>query len=148
MKRIFPLLTLSLVCGLVLAGAAFASEAHEGHKEAAPAGVFEHKAVDNGVRAEFQIMSLDQMNMKDSSGATHHVMVRLFHDGMNHPVNEAVGKVKVIDPDNTSQVGDLKNYNGVFAANVSFSAKGKYGVICLVNIDGKKHQFKFWYHYM
>ena len=33
---------------------------------------FEHQMVDKQVRAEFQIMSLASMNMKDPDGATHH----------------------------------------------------------------------------
>jgi len=146
MKKISALLTLMLGA-LMLSGTAFAAEANESH-EKMTMGAFEHKVVDNGVRAEFQIMSLAQMNMKDAKGATHHVMVRLFQDETNHPITEAEGKIKVIGPDQKSQVADLENYNGVFAAKISFSQKGKYGVICLVKINEKKHLFKFWYHNM
>jgi len=99
------------------------------------------------VRAEFQIMSLASMNMKDPNGDTHHVMVKLFHDSMNHPIKDAVGKVKIIKPDGKEQTNSLKNYNGIFAANFTFGENGKYGVICLVIIDGEKHIFKFWYHH-
>jgi hypothetical protein len=111
----------------------------------AMAGKFEHQMVDKDIRAEFQIMSLASMNMKDPDGATHHVMVKLFDDKGNQPVKNAVGKVKVIGPDKSEQTNGLKNYNGIFAANFTFNKKGKYGVICLVKIDGKKHLFKFWY---
>lgn len=131
---------------------------HEGHEKtdmsapsamesAGPMGTFKHEAMDKHVRAEFQIMSLASMNMKDPHGATHHVMVKMFHDSSNHPIKDAVGKVKVIDPNGNEQINSLKNYNGIFAANFTFIEKGKYGVICLVNIDGKKHLFKFWYHH-
>jgi hypothetical protein len=106
---------------------------------------FEHQMVDKQVRAEFQIMSLASMNMKDPDGATHHVMVKLFDNSGNQPVKEAVGKIKVIEPDKSEQTNGLKNYNGIFAANFTFSQKGKYGVICLVKINGEKHLFKFWY---
>lgn len=144
MKKIFAWLILILVCGLMLSGVAFASHAHKGHQEK-PVGVFEHKVIDNGIRAEFQIMSLASMNMKDPKGATHHVMVNLFHDSTNHPIKDAVGKVKVIMPDKKEQINTLKNYNGIFSANFTFSENGKYGVICLVKVDGEKHIFKFWY---
>jgi hypothetical protein len=87
------------------------------------------------------------MNMKDPNGATHHVMVNLVHDSMNHPVKDAAGKIKVIGPDGKEQINNLKNYNGIFAANFSFEQTGKYGVICLVNVDGEKHVFKLWYHH-
>jgi len=112
---------------------------------AAMAGKFEHQMVDKQVRAEFQIMSLASMNMKDPDGATHHVMVKLYDNSNNQPVKEAVGKVKVIGPDKKEQVNGLKNYNGIFAANFTFNKKDKYGVICLVKINGEKHLFKFWY---
>lgn len=106
---------------------------------------FEHQMVDKQVRAEFQIMSLASMNMKDTDGATHHVMVKLFDNSDNQPVKEAVGKIKVIGPDKNEQVNSLKNYNGILAANFTFGQKGKYGVICLLKINGEKHLFKFWY---
>jgi len=106
---------------------------------------FEHQMVDKQVRAEFQIMSLASMNIKDPDGATHHVMVKLYDNSNNQPVKEAVGKIKVIGPDKSEQTNGLKNYNGVFAANFTFNKKSKYGVICLLNINGEKHLFKFWY---
>ena len=96
-----------------------------------PPGTYERQVVVGGVRAEFQIMSLASMNMKDPNGATHHVMVKLFHDSANHPIKDAVGKVKVIEP------------NG----NFSFKKTGKYGVICLVKVGEEKYLFKFWYHH-
>ena len=119
----------------------------EGHEnmQKPVAGTFEHQMVDKNVRAEFQVMSLASMNMKDAGGATHHIMVKLFHDDMNHQIKEAVGKVKVIGPDKQEQIGTLENYSGIFAANFTFEKKGKYGVICLVKVDGKKHVYKFWY---
>lgn len=109
------------------------------------AGTFTHKAVVDGIRAEFQIMSLASMNMKDPGGATHHVMVTFFHDSMNHQITDMVGKVKVIAPSSKDQVADLKNYSGVYAANFTFDEKGKYGVICLFKIEEKKYTVKFWY---
>ena len=106
---------------------------------------FEHSAVDKNVRAEFQIMSLESMNMKDPEHNTHHIMVKLFHDTENNQYKEAVGKVKIIGPDKSEQTNSLKNYNGIYAANFTFDKKGKYGVICLVKVGDKKHLFKFWY---
>ncbi len=110
-------------------------------------GKYERQVVVGGVRAEFQIMSLASMNMKDPNGDTHHVMVKLFHDSMNHPIKDAVGKVKIIKPDGKEQTNSLKNYNGIFAANFSVKKTGKYGVICLVKVGEEKYIFKFWYPY-
>lgn len=110
-----------------------------------PAGTFKHTMIEKNIRAEFQIMSLASMNMKDPNNATHHVMVKLFHDSMNHPIKDAVGKVKIINPDGKEQTNSLKNYNGIFAANFSVKKTGKYGVICLVKVGEEKYLFKFWY---
>jgi hypothetical protein len=158
MKNIVVIFTLFIVIGLISLNIGIAgTNSHEGHGQshtAAPAmehatskDTFTHEAVVNSVRAKFQIMSLASMNMKDPNGATHHIMVNLFHDSMNHPVKDAVGKVKVIGPDKKEQINTLKNYNGTFAANFTFSKNGKYGVICLVKVDGEKHTFKFWYQH-
>ena len=106
---------------------------------------FKKEVVVKHIRAEFQIMSLASLNMKDPDGATHHVMVKLYDNSGNQLVKDIVGKVKVMGPNKSEQTNGLKNYNGIFAANFTFSQKGKYGVICLVKIDGEKHLFKFWY---
>ena len=112
-----------------------------------PAGTFEHTMIEKNIRAEFQIMSLASMNMRDPNGDTHHVMVKLFHDSMNHPIENAVGKVKIIKPDGKDQTNSLKNYNGSFAANFSAKKIGRYGVICLVKVGKEKYLYKFWYPY-
>ena len=114
-------------------------------EKTSPGGTFEHTMIEKNIRAEFQIMSLASMNMKDPNGGTHHVMVKLFHDSMNHPIKDAVGKVKIIKPDGKEQTNSLKNYNGIFAANFSVKKTGRYGVICLVKVDEEKYLFKFWY---
>lgn len=158
MKNIVAIFTMFIVIGLVSLNIGTAgTTSHEGHgqshtpdptsEHAGPTDTFKYKAVDKHIRAEFQIMSLASMNMKDPKGATHHVMVNLFHDSINHPIKDAVGKVKVIGPDGKEQTNTLKNYNGIFAANFTFSKNGKYGVICLVKVDGEKHTFKFWYQH-
>jgi len=157
MKNIIAIFTMFIVIGLVSLNIGTAgTTSHEGHgqthmqtpaamENTSPTDTFKHKTVVNNIRAEFQIMSLANMNMKDPNGATHHVMVNLFNDSMNHPIKDAVGKVKVIGPDEKEQINTLKNYNGTFAANFTFSKNGKYGVICLVKVDGENHAFKFWY---
>jgi hypothetical protein len=159
MKKIVTIITIFIVIGLVSLNIGTAgTTTHEGHGQShtpastgmehtSPTDTFKHTAAVKNIRAEFQIMSLASMNMKDPNGATHHVMVNLFHDSMNHPIKDAVGKVKVIGPDGKEQISTLKNYNGIFAANITFSKKGKYGVICLVKVDGEKHTFKFWYQH-
>lgn len=108
---------------------------------------FKHDAVVDGVRSEFQIMSLASMKMKDDQGRTHHIMVKLFDDKTQGEIKTADGKIKIIGPDGSEQVSALKNYNGIFAANFTFAAEGKYGVICLFKVEGQKKLVKFWYNH-
>jgi hypothetical protein len=132
-----------------------ADPSHKGHDmqgssdmdHTAPTGTFTHQAVVDGVRAEFDIMSLQSMNMTDPEGRTHHIMVKFFHEAMNHQIQDATGKVKVIGPAGQEQIESLKNYGGIFAANVNFPESGKYGVICLIKSGDKKYLYKFWYHH-
>ena len=108
-------------------------------------GGFKQAMTMEGVKAEFQIMSLESMNMKDPDGATHHVMVKFVNADSGEQLKKAVGKIKIISPSKKETVADLKDYSGTFASNVTFDESGKYGVICLVKIDGKKPLYKFWY---
>lgn len=131
---------------------ATAEEAHTGHdmtemEETSKSNseAFKHEAVVDGVRAEFQVMSLASMNLTDESGATHHVMAKFIDEAGNKQIHQAEGKIKIISPSKKEQVKKVDNYNGIFAANFMFMEKGKYGVICLIKVDGEKKLFKFWY---
>jgi len=106
---------------------------------------FMHHVIVDGIRADVKIMSLASMNMKDSTGATHHIMLEFRNDATDAQIKDAVGRVKVIGPDKKEQSGNLKNYSGNYAANLTITDPGKYGVMCLVKVGDKKHLFKFWY---
>jgi hypothetical protein len=108
-------------------------------------GTFTHQEVVEGVQAEFQVMTLASMNMKDPQGKTHHIMVKLVDVSSQKQIGNAVGKIKIISPTGKEQVESLQNYSGTLAANFTFDEKGKYGVICLFSVDGKKPLVKFWY---
>jgi hypothetical protein len=147
------MLSLILILMAALPAAALASgSAHDAHGKQAATGhsaaeeaVFEYKQTVEGVRAEFQVMSLASMNMTDPDGKTHHIMVKLIDETSDQPLEKAVGKIKVIGPDGKEQEGVLKDYGGIMAANFSFPQMGKYGVICLFKVDEKKRLVKFWY---
>ncbi len=154
MKNKLTLIVLILVLSfgsLAIAGTTHQSQAdksgsHAGTmKSKATGDTFTHQAVVEGVRAEFQVMSLASMNMKDPEGNTHHVMVKFFDESSQNQIKDAMGKVTLIDPSGKERVETLKNYNGIFAANLTFADKGNYGVICLFEVDGKKRLVKFWY---
>ncbi|MGD8720151.1 MAG: hypothetical protein PVG46_00030 [Desulfobacterales bacterium] len=111
-------------------------------------GIFKQEAVSEGVRAEFQVMTLESMNMKDPAGNTHHIMVKLFSESSDEQLKDAVGKVKIISPSKKETVSELKDYSGIFAANFKVDEPGDYGVICLLKVNDKKPLYKFWYHNM
>lgn len=106
---------------------------------------FTHQEMVNGVRAEFQVMSLASMNMNDPEGNTHHIMVKFADVSSQKKIGNVIGKIKVISPTGREQVESLQNYSGILAANFTFDEKGKYGVICLFKVDGEKRLVKFWY---
>ena len=108
-------------------------------------GTFTHQEVVEGVQAEFQVMTLASMNMKDPQGKTHHIMVKLADVSSQKQIGNAIGKIKLISPTGKEQEESLQNYSGILAANFTFDEKGKYGVICLFKVDGKKRLVKFWY---
>jgi hypothetical protein len=108
---------------------------------------FKHQAVVDGIEADFQVMSLASMNMKDPQGNTHHIMVKLVKEGSDQPIADAMGKIKVIGPDKKEQTSALKHYGDMMAGNFTFDTPGKYGVICLFVENGQKHVVKFWYPY-
>jgi hypothetical protein len=147
------MLSLLLILMAALPATAMASSSSHGahgkqavtDHSAAEEAVYEHKETVEGIRAEFQVMSLASMKMTDPDGNTHHIMVKLIDEANNQPIDKAVGKIKVIGPEGKEQEGVLKDYGGIMAANFSFPKKGKYGVICLFKVDEKKRLVKFWY---
>jgi hypothetical protein len=155
-----------VVMGILLAAApmAIAMQSHDstgsGHTDSVTAGqksgghgdaphknpgIFKQEAVSEGVRAEFQVMTLESMNMKDPAGNTHHIMVKLFSESSDEQLKGAVGKVKIISPSKKETVSELKDYSGIFAANFKVDEPGDYGVICLLKVNDKKPLYKFWY---
>ena len=108
-------------------------------------GTYTHQVVDQGVRAEFQVMSMASMNMKDANGATHHIMVKFVREGTNEQIRNVIGRIRVVSPSGKDQVETLKDYSGMYAANFSFPEKGKYEVTCVFKADDKQHVIKFSY---
>jgi len=142
--------------GWALSAPSLAGAQHQGHGDmpthgsggmgqTQSSGTFTHQVVDQGVRAEFQIMSMASMNMKDAGGATHHIMVTFVHEGKNEQIRNVMGKIRVVSPSGKEQVETLKDYSGMYAANFSFPEKGKYEVTCVIKADDKQHVIKFSY---
>ncbi len=115
------------------------------HGTSQDGGTFKHTVTVDGIRAEFQIMKLADMNMTDTEGRTHHVMVSFMKN--DRKITNAVGKIKLISPSGKEQIVDLKDYgNGIFAASCTIDEQGKWGVICLFKDSDGKHVAKFWYN--
>jgi len=109
-------------------------------------GHFTHMVMVDGIHAEFQVMSLASMNMKDPDGKTHHVMATFMKN--DEKIEKAAGKVKLISPSGKEQVGALKDFGGgAFATNFNFDEEGKWGVICLFKDSEGQHTAKFWYEH-
>lgn len=157
MKKMILCVTL---ISLFIAGGAFAMggdshNSHDGkksmdgmeHGSETHDGTFKHEVMAGDVHAEFQIMDLASMNMKDPDGKTHHVMATFMRDGKK--IEKIVGKVKLISPSGKEQLASLKDYgSGIYAANFSIDQPGKWGVICLFKDQQDQQTVKFWYTHM
>lgn len=150
MKKVFTALMIVLTLGAFSFAAAMDSMDHGDsmdHSDMKSAKTFKKTVEVDGLKVEFQVMSLESMNMKDEHGATHHVMATFYNAG-GEQIKNAVARVKVIDPKKGEQVVDMKDYSGILAANFKAHEMGKYGVICLFKVDGEKHVAKFWWKHM
>lgn len=116
------------------------------HGSSQEGGTFKHAVMVDGIHAEFQVMDLASMNMKDPEGRTHHVMASFLKD--NEKIEKAAGKVKLIAPSGKEQTATLEDFgSGVFAANFTIDEQGKWGVICLFKDKDGTHTAKFWYNH-
>ncbi|SDO89275.1 hypothetical protein [Desulforhopalus singaporensis] len=145
MKRISLLLTLLTI--FVYTNSFAMSDSGHGHTMDHKGNSFVHKTMVDDLHAQFQVMDLASMNMKDPEGRTHHVMMSFMRNG--EKILKAVGKVKLVSPSGKEQLANLKDYgSGIFAANFTIDEPGKWGIICLFKEAGGEHTVKFWYSHM
>lgn len=111
-----------------------------------------HEEVVDGVKATFKVMSMKEhmkaMKMELPKGLkeTHHVAVEFKDAKTGKALTEGEVKVKVQNPDKSSQSKDMMGMQGHFGADFDLSKKGKYGVMSKFQLkDGKIRQAKFWY---
>ncbi len=143
MKRVFVLLA---AITLISTGNVMAMEGMN-HGDSTENGTFTHSVMAGDVHAEFKIMDLASMHMKDPDGKTHHVMVSFTRNGQK--LTKVIGKIKLISPNHKAQVADLKDYgSGVFAAVFTIDEPGKWGVICVFKDEKEQQTVKFWYPHM
>lgn len=82
-----------------------------------------------------------QMMDKD---ATHHIMMDIT-DKNGKKVENATVKVKVINSEKESQSKPMTSMMKNYGANFKMEHKGKYQIMTLFKIDGKKHKGGYWH---
>lgn len=122
-------------------------EGHGGHQ-----GDVAHEEVVDGVKATFKVMSMKEhmktmkMELPKDMKETHHIAVEFKDIKTGKALTEGEVKVKVQNPDKSSQSKDLMGMQGHFGADFDLSKKGKYGVMSKFLLkDGKVRSSKFWY---
>jgi hypothetical protein len=145
MKRLTILL--AALFAITAPVASFAAMDHGDHQ-----GNVAHEKVTDGVKATFRVMSMKDhlkamnMNMPKGMKETHHIAVEFKDAKSGKALTEGEVKVKVQNPDKSSQTKDLMGMQGHFGADFDLSKKGKYGVMCKFQLkDGKVRSSKFWY---
>jgi hypothetical protein len=110
----------------------------------------------DGVKASFSIMTmaehkkmLQEMKMKAEIDpqATHNIAVTLTDTRSNLPIGDAVVKMKVIDPKGKDQVKllDFTMAMNQYSGDFTLSPKGKYQILILFKVGGKKQAAGFYY---
>lgn len=154
--------TLSLAGGTTYAEMEHSMGSHESmsgeikHKQGMkmPEGM-SMKALDiDGYRVNFHIMDhaathryMDNMGHKDhkmKEGMTHYIMMDIT-DKAGKKIKKAKVKVKIIDPDKKSQEKMLMSMMGHFGTEFDMKQKGKYQIMTLFKVGGKKHKGGFLY---
>lgn len=134
------------IVSLMFGSAAMAMEDMD-HGNESTDGTFKHATMAGDIHAEFKVMDLADMNMKDSEGNTHHVMATFTRDGAK--IMKIAGKVKLISPSGEEQLATLEDFgSGVFAANFTIDEPGKWGVVCVFKDEGDQQIVKFRYPHM
>jgi len=101
----------------------------------------------DGVKVSFSIMPMVEhkkmlkdmkMKVEVDPQATHNIAVSLTDTRNNQPINDAVVKMKVIDPKGKDQVKLLDYIMGMnqYAGDFSLSQKGRYQILILFKTRG------------
>ena len=101
----YYLLSFIIILGCLVAGTTVAKEGEKGHtgmqhgqamdkttEHTTMEGIFKHHATTDGIRSEYQMMSLASMNMTSDKGETHHIMVNLSNADTGTPDGASRGQ--------------------------------------------------------
>ena len=119
------------------------------HGDTMTMGNVAHEEVIGGVKATFEVLDMrKQMKGAIPKGMkeTHHVMVTFTDAKTGKKITEGEVMVKILGPDKTETVKDLKGMQGHFGSDFELEKKGKYGIMAKYKVkDGTVRQSKFWY---
>jgi hypothetical protein len=110
----------------------------------------------NDFKASFSIMAMTEhkkmlkdmkMKVEVDPQATHNIAVTLTDTRTNQPINDAVVKMKVIDPMGKDQTKllDFTMVMNQYAGDFNLSGKGRYQILILFKAGGKKQAAGFYY---
>jgi len=146
-------LLIAALFALAVPMVSFAATNHGDHGDhGGQQGDITHQEVTDGVKATFKVTSMKEhlkvmnMNMPKGMKETHHLAVEFKDVKSGKALTAGEVKVKVQNPDKSSQTKNLVGMQGHFGADFDLSQKGKYGVMCKFLLkDGKVRNAKFWY---
>lgn len=114
------------------------------HDSGAHSGHFKHSDMVDGIHANFQVMSLASMKIKDPDGKTHHIMVSFSQNKKS--MKGVAGDIKVVSPSGKEQVGELQHFGGgMYAVNFTFDEAGDWQVTCNFKDGANGQKMKFNY---
>jgi hypothetical protein len=113
--------------------------------------------LEGGIKAAFSIIAmadhkkmLQDMKMKVEVDpqATHNIAVALIDTGSNLPFTDGVVKMKIIAPKGTEQIKllDFTKAMNQYAGDFTLAEKGKYQILILFKVGGKKQAAGFYYN--
>jgi hypothetical protein len=109
-----------------------------------------------GVKASFSILPMAEhqkmlkdmkMKLEMDPQATHNIAVTLTDTRNNLPLKDAVVKMKVIGPKGKEEIKVLDPIPAMnqYARNFTLDAKGRYQILVLFQVAGKKRAMGFYY---
>ena len=170
MRLVLTILTMLLTVS-IFPLTAFSQHQHGGHSMPGMPGMEGEKKMEpslgqetsstrtfllDDVKASFSIMAMAEhkkmlqdmkMKVEVDPQATHNIAVTLTDTRSNQPLNDAVVKMKVIDPKGKEQVKllDFTMAMNQYAGDFTLSEKGRYQILILFKAGGKKQSAGFYY---
>ncbi len=156
MKKVFFVLGIVILWGLVLSPFSFAQHQHGGATKGEAMKMDTKEVLVEGVKVTFQMMPnekhrkmLKDMNMKEDieAGTTHNITVTLKDEKSKKEITNAQVNMKVVDPKGKDQVKSLKYEDMMksYDAYFDLKEKGRYQVLILFKTGEQKRTAGVYY---